>query len=70
MSSLTPPCEGDSSTPRFFVGARDDETDFLESNMNPDEVDFYEEEEDEDEDEEETVRKILLYILKCICSAV
>ncbi|XP_075063972.1 inositol hexakisphosphate and diphosphoinositol-pentakisphosphate kinase 1 isoform X12 [Mixophyes fleayi] len=49
MSSLTPPCEGDSSTPRFFVGARDDETDFLESNMNPDEVDFYEEDEEEEE---------------------
>ncbi|XP_063781977.1 inositol hexakisphosphate and diphosphoinositol-pentakisphosphate kinase 1 isoform X18 [Pseudophryne corroboree] len=49
MSSLTPPCEGDSSTPRFFVGAQDDETDFLESNMNPDEVEFYEEDEDEEE---------------------
>ncbi|XP_029430176.1 inositol hexakisphosphate and diphosphoinositol-pentakisphosphate kinase 1 isoform X14 [Rhinatrema bivittatum] len=53
MSSLTPPSEGDSSAPKFFVGARDDETDFLESNMNLDEVDFYEDEEDEDEDEEE-----------------
>ncbi|KAM8974036.1 inositol hexakisphosphate and diphosphoinositol-pentakisphosphate kinase 1 isoform 2-T2 [Pelodytes ibericus] len=50
MSSLTPPGEGDSSTPRFFVGARDDETDFVESNMNPDEVAFYEEEEDEEEE--------------------
>ncbi|XP_053573704.1 inositol hexakisphosphate and diphosphoinositol-pentakisphosphate kinase 1 isoform X3 [Bombina bombina] len=49
MSSLTPPCEGDCSTARFFVGARDDETDFLESNMNPEEIDFYEEDEDEEE---------------------
>ncbi|XP_066448809.1 inositol hexakisphosphate and diphosphoinositol-pentakisphosphate kinase 1 isoform X6 [Eleutherodactylus coqui] len=62
MSSLTPPCEGDSSTPRFFVGARDDETDFLESNMNPDEVDFYEEEEDEDEEETPPERQIVVGI--------
>ncbi|KAE8618044.1 hypothetical protein XENTR_v10009257 [Xenopus tropicalis] len=48
MSSLTPPFGGDSSTPSFFVGARDDETDFLESNMNQEEVDFYEEDEDEE----------------------
>ncbi|XP_044135492.1 inositol hexakisphosphate and diphosphoinositol-pentakisphosphate kinase 1 isoform X8 [Bufo gargarizans] len=62
MSSLTPPCEGDSSTPRFFVGARDDETDFLESNMNPYEVDFYEEEEDEDEEETPPERQIVVGI--------
>ncbi|KAM3925719.1 inositol hexakisphosphate and diphosphoinositol-pentakisphosphate kinase 1 isoform 5-T7 [Leptodactylus fuscus] len=62
MSSLTPPCEGDSSTPRFFVGARDDETDFLESNMNPDEIDFYEEEEDEDEEETPPERQIVVGI--------
>ncbi|XP_072258598.1 inositol hexakisphosphate and diphosphoinositol-pentakisphosphate kinase 1 isoform X12 [Pyxicephalus adspersus] len=62
MSSLTPPCEGNSSTPRFFVGARDDETDFLESNMNPDEVDFYEEEEDEDEEDAPPERQIVVGI--------
>ncbi|XP_072004482.1 inositol hexakisphosphate and diphosphoinositol-pentakisphosphate kinase 1 isoform X8 [Engystomops pustulosus] len=62
MSSLTPPCEGDSSTPRFFVGARDDETDFLESNMNPDEIEFYEEEEDEDEEETPPERQIVVGI--------
>ncbi|XP_030045498.1 LOW QUALITY PROTEIN: inositol hexakisphosphate and diphosphoinositol-pentakisphosphate kinase 1 [Microcaecilia unicolor] len=53
MSSLTPPSEGDSSAPKFFVGARDDETDFLESNMNLDEVDFYEDEEEEEDEEED-----------------
>ncbi|XP_063305031.1 inositol hexakisphosphate and diphosphoinositol-pentakisphosphate kinase 1 isoform X3 [Pelobates fuscus] len=62
MSSLTPPCEGDSSTPRFFVGARDDETDFVESNMNLDEVDFYEEEEDEEEEETPPERQIVVGI--------
>ncbi|XP_018422418.1 PREDICTED: inositol hexakisphosphate and diphosphoinositol-pentakisphosphate kinase 1 isoform X2 [Nanorana parkeri] len=62
MSSLTPPCEGNSSTPRFFVGARDDETDFLESNMNPNEVDFYEEEEDEDEEDAPPERQIVVGI--------
>ncbi|XP_040198458.1 inositol hexakisphosphate and diphosphoinositol-pentakisphosphate kinase 1 isoform X13 [Rana temporaria] len=62
MSSLTPPCEGNCSTPRFFVGARDDETDFLESNMNPDEVDFYEEEEDEDEEDAPPERQIVVGI--------
>ncbi|XP_053317981.1 inositol hexakisphosphate and diphosphoinositol-pentakisphosphate kinase 1 isoform X2 [Spea bombifrons] len=62
MSSLTPPCEGDSSTPRFFVGARDDETDFVESNMNPEEVDFYEEEEDEEEEETPPERQIVVGI--------
>ncbi|XP_018110854.1 inositol hexakisphosphate and diphosphoinositol-pentakisphosphate kinase 2 isoform X7 [Xenopus laevis] len=48
MSSLTQPFGGDNSTPRFFFGAQDDETDYLESNMNQEEVDFYEEEEDEE----------------------
>ncbi|KAM9313157.1 inositol hexakisphosphate and diphosphoinositol-pentakisphosphate kinase 1 [Gastrophryne carolinensis] len=62
MSSLTPPCEGNSSTPRFFVGTRDDETDFLESNMNPDEVEFYEEEEDEDEEDAPPERQIVVGI--------
>ncbi|MEE6503356.1 hypothetical protein FKM82_004802 [Ascaphus truei] len=62
MSSLTPPDEGDGSTPRFFVGAQDDETDFLESNMNPDEIHFYEEEEDEDEEETPPERQIVVGI--------
>uniref|UniRef100_A0A8C5Q8Y0 Inositol hexakisphosphate and diphosphoinositol-pentakisphosphate kinase n=1 Tax=Leptobrachium leishanense TaxID=445787 RepID=A0A8C5Q8Y0_9ANUR len=62
MSSLTPPSEGDGSTPRFFVGARDDETDFVESNMNLDEVDFYEEEEDEEEEETPPERQIVVGI--------
>ncbi|XP_078539433.1 inositol hexakisphosphate and diphosphoinositol-pentakisphosphate kinase 1 isoform X18 [Lissotriton helveticus] len=53
MSSLTPSSEGDGSAPRFFVGSRDEETDFLESNMNLDEVHFCVDEEEEEEDEEE-----------------
>ncbi|XP_041442750.1 inositol hexakisphosphate and diphosphoinositol-pentakisphosphate kinase 2 isoform X3 [Xenopus laevis] len=62
MSSLTQPFGGDSSTPRFFVGARDDETDFLESNMNQEKVDFYEEEEDEDEEATPPERQIVVGI--------
>ncbi|XP_069481271.1 inositol hexakisphosphate and diphosphoinositol-pentakisphosphate kinase 1 isoform X10 [Ambystoma mexicanum] len=53
MSSPPPSAEGESSAPRFFVGSRDDETDFVESNMNLDEVDFCEEEDDEEDDEDE-----------------
>lgn len=52
MSSLTTSSEGENSTPRFVVGSRDDETDFLESNMKMDETDFF-----EDDEEEESVRR-------------
>ncbi|XP_071899680.1 inositol hexakisphosphate and diphosphoinositol-pentakisphosphate kinase 1 isoform X11 [Anas platyrhynchos] len=48
MSSLTTSSEGESSTPRFVVGSRDDETDFLESNMKMDETDFFEDDEEEE----------------------
>nr|XP_038040744.1 inositol hexakisphosphate and diphosphoinositol-pentakisphosphate kinase 1 isoform X11 [Anas platyrhynchos] len=48
MSSLTTSSEGESSTPRFVVGSRDDETDFLESNMKTDETDFFEDDEEEE----------------------
>ncbi|KFU87112.1 Inositol hexakisphosphate and diphosphoinositol-pentakisphosphate kinase 1, partial [Chaetura pelagica] len=48
MSSLTTSSEGESSTPRFVVGSRDDETDILESNMKTDETDFFEDDEEEE----------------------
>ncbi|KFV64923.1 Inositol hexakisphosphate and diphosphoinositol-pentakisphosphate kinase 1, partial [Dryobates pubescens] len=48
MSSLTTSTEGENSTPRFVVGSRDDETDFLGSNMKTDETDFFEDEEEEE----------------------
>ncbi|XP_065497452.1 inositol hexakisphosphate and diphosphoinositol-pentakisphosphate kinase 1 isoform X1 [Caloenas nicobarica] len=48
MSSLTTPSEGENSTPRFVVGSRDDETDFLGSNMKTDETDFFEDDEEEE----------------------
>ncbi|XP_010135605.1 PREDICTED: inositol hexakisphosphate and diphosphoinositol-pentakisphosphate kinase 1 [Buceros rhinoceros silvestris] len=49
MSSLTTSSEGESSTPRFVVGSRDDETDFLGSNMKTDETcDFFEDDEEEE----------------------
>ncbi|XP_035424787.1 inositol hexakisphosphate and diphosphoinositol-pentakisphosphate kinase 1 isoform X6 [Cygnus atratus] len=48
MSSLTTSSEGEKSTPRFVVGSRDDETDFLESNMKTDETDFFEDDEEEE----------------------
>ncbi|XP_040426356.1 inositol hexakisphosphate and diphosphoinositol-pentakisphosphate kinase 1 isoform X12 [Cygnus olor] len=48
MSSLTTSSEGENSTPRFVVGSRDDETDFLESNMKTDETDFFEDDEEEE----------------------
>ncbi|NXA55791.1 VIP1 kinase, partial [Nothocercus julius] len=48
MSSLTTFSEGESSAPRFVVGSRDDETDFLGSNMKRDEIDFFEDEEEEE----------------------
>ncbi|XP_062440200.1 inositol hexakisphosphate and diphosphoinositol-pentakisphosphate kinase 1 isoform X3 [Rhea pennata] len=48
MSSLTTSTEGENSTPRFVVGARDDETDFLGSNMKTDEIDFFEDDEEEE----------------------
>ncbi|NWH48205.1 VIP1 kinase, partial [Fregata magnificens] len=48
MSSLTTSSEGENSTPRFVVGSRDDETDFLASNMKTDETDFFEDDEEEE----------------------
>ncbi|NXG58755.1 VIP1 kinase, partial [Hemiprocne comata] len=48
MSSLTTSSEGENSTPRFVVGSRDDETDFLESNMKTEETDFFEDDEEEE----------------------
>ncbi|XP_057241453.1 inositol hexakisphosphate and diphosphoinositol-pentakisphosphate kinase 1 isoform X3 [Malurus melanocephalus] len=48
MSSLTTSSEGDNSTPRFVVGSRDDETEFLGSNMKTDETDFFEDDEEEE----------------------
>ncbi|XP_071610103.1 inositol hexakisphosphate and diphosphoinositol-pentakisphosphate kinase 1 isoform X14 [Heliangelus exortis] len=48
MSSLTTSSEGENSAPRFVVGSRDDETDFLGSNMKTDETDFFEDEEEEE----------------------
>lgn len=52
MSSLTTSSEGENSAPRFVVGSRDDETEFLGSNMKTDETDFF-----EDDEEEESVRR-------------
>lgn len=63
MSSLTTSSEGESSTPRFVVGSRDDETDFLGSNMKTDETcDFF-----EDDEEEESVRRSQCSGLEHLC---
>ncbi|KFQ39720.1 Inositol hexakisphosphate and diphosphoinositol-pentakisphosphate kinase 1, partial [Mesitornis unicolor] len=48
MSSLTTSSEGHGPVPRFVVGSRDDETDFLGSNMKMDETDFFEDDEEEE----------------------
>ncbi|XP_061232580.1 inositol hexakisphosphate and diphosphoinositol-pentakisphosphate kinase 1 isoform X5 [Neopsephotus bourkii] len=48
MSSLTTSSEGENGTARFVVGSRDDETDFLGSNMKTDETDFFEDDEEEE----------------------
>ncbi|KAM6119567.1 LOW QUALITY PROTEIN: inositol hexakisphosphate and diphosphoinositol-pentakisphosphate kinase 1 [Pterocles gutturalis] len=48
MSSLTTSTERENSTPRFVVGSKDDETDFLGSNMKTDETDFFEDDEEEE----------------------
>ncbi|NXC63949.1 VIP1 kinase, partial [Aleadryas rufinucha] len=48
MSSPTTSSEGENSTPRFVVGSRDDETEFLGSNMKTDEIDFFEDDEEEE----------------------
>uniref|UniRef100_A0A803VKV2 Inositol hexakisphosphate and diphosphoinositol-pentakisphosphate kinase n=1 Tax=Ficedula albicollis TaxID=59894 RepID=A0A803VKV2_FICAL len=48
MSSLTTSSEGQNSAPRFVVGSRDDETEFLGSNMKTDETDFFEDDEEEE----------------------
>lgn len=62
MSSLTTSSEGENSTPRFVVGSRDDETDFLGSNMKTDETDFF-----EDDEEEESVRRFRCAGLEHLC---
>ncbi|XP_061450725.1 inositol hexakisphosphate and diphosphoinositol-pentakisphosphate kinase 1 isoform X2 [Rhineura floridana] len=49
MSSWTTTLEGEGTTPKFFVGSRDDEVDFLGSDMKMDETDFFEDEEEEEE---------------------
>ncbi|XP_043350141.1 inositol hexakisphosphate and diphosphoinositol-pentakisphosphate kinase 1 isoform X3 [Dermochelys coriacea] len=59
MSSLTTSHESENSTPRFFVGTRDDETDFLGSNMKTDEIDFFE---DDEESESPPERQIVVGI--------
>ncbi|XP_075773084.1 inositol hexakisphosphate and diphosphoinositol-pentakisphosphate kinase 1 isoform X3 [Pelodiscus sinensis] len=59
MSSLATSHEGESSTPRFFVGTRDDETDFVGSNMKTDEIDFFE---DDEESESPPERQIVVGI--------
>ncbi|XP_072201255.1 inositol hexakisphosphate and diphosphoinositol-pentakisphosphate kinase 1 isoform X5 [Excalfactoria chinensis] len=48
MSSLTTSSEGENPVPRFVVGSRDDETDFLGSNVKMDETDFFEDDEEEE----------------------
>ncbi|NXF23053.1 VIP1 kinase, partial [Rhodinocichla rosea] len=48
MSSLTTSSEGENSAPRFVVGSRDDETEFLGSNMKADETDIFEDDEEEE----------------------
>ncbi|XP_064578671.1 inositol hexakisphosphate and diphosphoinositol-pentakisphosphate kinase 1 isoform X3 [Zonotrichia leucophrys gambelii] len=48
MSSLTTSSEGENSAPRFVLGSRDDETEFLGSNMKTDETDFFEDDEEEE----------------------
>lgn len=62
MSSLTTSSEGENSTPRFVVGSRDDETEFLGSNMKTDETDFF-----EDDEEEESVRRSQHSRLEHLC---
>lgn len=62
MSSLTTSSEAENSTPRFVVGSRDDETDFLGSNMKTDETDFF-----EDDEEEESVRRSWCAGLEHLC---
>ncbi|XP_074862603.1 inositol hexakisphosphate and diphosphoinositol-pentakisphosphate kinase 1 isoform X4 [Carettochelys insculpta] len=59
MSSLTTSHEGENATPRFFVGTRDDETDFVGSNMKTDEIDFLE---DDEESESPPERQIVVGI--------
>ncbi|XP_056356088.1 inositol hexakisphosphate and diphosphoinositol-pentakisphosphate kinase 1 isoform X8 [Oenanthe melanoleuca] len=48
MSSLTTSSEEENSAPRFVVGSRDDETEFMGSNMKTDETDFFEDDEEEE----------------------
>lgn len=54
MSSWTTTLEGAATAPRFFVGSRDDEVDFLGSDVKMAEIDFFE----DDEEEEEGVRSL------------
>ncbi|XP_034986741.2 inositol hexakisphosphate and diphosphoinositol-pentakisphosphate kinase 1 isoform X4 [Zootoca vivipara] len=49
MSSWTTTVEGDGTTPKFFVGSRDDEVDLPGSDMKMDEIDFFEDDEEEEE---------------------
>uniref|UniRef100_A0A8D2JEG6 Inositol hexakisphosphate and diphosphoinositol-pentakisphosphate kinase n=1 Tax=Varanus komodoensis TaxID=61221 RepID=A0A8D2JEG6_VARKO len=49
MSSWTTSLKGDTTTAKFFVGSRDEEVDFLESDMKMDEIDFFEDDEEEEE---------------------
>lgn len=58
MSSWTTTVEGDGTTPKFFVGSRDDEVDLPGSDMKMDEIDFFE----DDEEEEESVRSLLVWL--------
>ncbi|KAJ7311395.1 hypothetical protein JRQ81_007019 [Phrynocephalus forsythii] len=53
MSSWTTTLEGDEEdppkAPKFFVGSREDDVDFLGSDMKMEEIDFFEDEEEEEE---------------------
>ncbi|KAJ6662823.1 hypothetical protein lerEdw1_011027 [Lerista edwardsae] len=49
MSSWTTTLEGAATAPKFFVGSRDDEVDFLGSDVKMAEIDFFEDDEEEEE---------------------
>ncbi|KAM6426731.1 inositol hexakisphosphate and diphosphoinositol-pentakisphosphate kinase 1 isoform 4-T5 [Liasis olivaceus] len=53
MSSWTTNLRDGASAPKFFVGSRDEEVDFLGPDMKMDEMDFFEDEEEQEEEEEE-----------------
>ncbi|XP_063170477.1 inositol hexakisphosphate and diphosphoinositol-pentakisphosphate kinase 1 [Candoia aspera] len=52
MSSWATNLRDGASAPKFFVGSRDEEVDFLEPDMKMDEMDFFEDEEEQEEEEE------------------